>query len=173
MKKILTFLLFFCVCFGMTSCSQSKLERPTDTNLEFWIAENVDEVNFSKYQIKYGMFGGAAYYGLNYSPTLNENGEQVDPVYCVIYTVTAYPDYCNREKHVTSISITDPSVNVYGLTVESSLEEFDSVMGDKGFTIDKVNENYHRAVRGKFVFSMSEGELLLSVKVSNRFGIEF
>ena len=32
-----------------------KLKK-VDTNLEFWIAENVDKVDFSQYQEKYGIW---------------------------------------------------------------------------------------------------------------------
>ena len=45
-----------------------------NTNLEFWIAESVDSVDFSKLQEKYGMLGCREYYGTGYVPTIDEEG---------------------------------------------------------------------------------------------------
>jgi len=84
-----------------------------NTNLEFWIAENVDDVDFLNYQMKYGMMGGKMYYGTGYVPTLDEYNQQVDPEQCVIYTVTSYPDYVNKTQHITRIEITDHSSSVH------------------------------------------------------------
>ena len=81
---------------------------PKDTNLEFWIAENVDKVDFSNYQEKFGLMGGREYYGTGYLPSTNENGEQIDPEACVVYTVTSYPDHISNKKYITRITITDP-----------------------------------------------------------------
>ncbi|MBQ8413718.1 MAG: hypothetical protein IJX58_00540 [Clostridia bacterium] len=85
MKKIATLLLCIVVLLTLVGCSSKKLEKP-ETNLEFWIGENVDDVDFSNYQMKYGMFGGNMYYGTGYVPTLDENEQQVDPEHCVIVT---------------------------------------------------------------------------------------
>ena len=113
MKKILALVLVMILIVSMCACnnaqlpnddtkqSQSEVTQQTQnndlsqpiTNLEFWIAENVDDVDFSKYQIKYGMMGGTEYYGTGYVPTVDEYGQQIDPEHCVIYTVTSYPDY--------------------------------------------------------------------------------
>ena len=109
MKKILVFI--FCIVFSFSLIGCTSISKP-QTNLEFWIAENVDKIDFSSYQQKYGMFGGNMYYGMGYLPTLDENGQQVDPEYYVIYTVTSYPDYMNKTKHVTRIEITDPKIEV-------------------------------------------------------------
>ena len=61
---------------SLVGCSPNKLAKP-ETNLEFWIAENVDDVDFSKYQEKYryGFMGsGRQYYGTGYTPATDENG---------------------------------------------------------------------------------------------------
>ena len=52
MKKITTVLLCIIVLLTLAGCSSNKLEKP-ETNLEFWIGENVDDVDFSKYQEHY------------------------------------------------------------------------------------------------------------------------
>ena len=60
--KYITILLAAILCFS--GCSIEKLNDDINdlsqplTNLEFWIAQNVDNVDWSKYQEKYGLMGG-------------------------------------------------------------------------------------------------------------------
>ncbi len=144
-----------------------------ETNLEFWIAENVDNVDFSKYQQKYGMFGGRQYYGTGYVPTLDENEQQVDPEHCVIYTVTSYPDYSDREQHVTYIYITDPTVEFCGISLNSSLAAFKTTMREQGFVITNELENSCTAKKGKYRVSFSKEAIRISVEVENETGMIF
>ena len=169
MKRIIALLLaLVCIC-AVAGCN--KLPQP-ETNLEFWIGENVDDFDFSGFHMKYGMFGGNRYYGTGYNPSLDEGGYQVDPEYCVIYTVTAYPDYASRSRHVTRIEITDPEIELYGLTLNSSMAEIADVMRECGFSVEDqlccVN-----AKKGKYSFSFSENSIIISVKVTNKRGIVF
>ena len=55
MKKVLIIFLMI-LTFGLYGCSKNELPDP-NTNLEFWITENVDDVDWSNYQMKYGMMG--------------------------------------------------------------------------------------------------------------------
>ena len=75
MKKLLAFALavvaLLCCLVGCNQDDIDDFSQPP-SNLEFWIAENVDDVDFSNYQMKYGMFGGNMYYGTEYVPTLDE-----------------------------------------------------------------------------------------------------
>ena len=144
-----------------------------ETNLEFWIAENVDNVDFSKYQEKYGMFGGREYYGTGYVPTLDEEKQQVDPEHCVIYTVTSYPDYSDREQHVTYIYITDPTVEFCGISLNSSLAAFKATMREQGFVITNELENSCTAKKGKYRVSFSKEAIRISVEVENETGMIF
>jgi hypothetical protein len=86
-------------------------------------------VDFSDYQEKFGLMGGREYYGSGYIPTTNENGEQIDPEHCVIYTVTSYPDYSSGKSHITRIAITDPAVELFGLTLNSSKNDIKVTLG--------------------------------------------
>ncbi|MBQ2806140.1 MAG: hypothetical protein IJF08_03725, partial [Clostridia bacterium] len=144
-----------------------------DTNLEFWIAENVDNVDFSEYQEKYGMFGGNQYYGKDYAPIVDEYGQQTDPEYYVLYTVTSYPDYSDRAQHITCIEITDPSVYVWGITVDTSLEDFERIVQEYGFEIETTNDNSCIAKQGKYTISMGHGNIMIRVEVENKDGIIF
>ena len=173
MKKLLAIMLSAIVLITLVGCGSNRLKKP-ETNLEFWIAENVDNVDFSNYQMKYGMFGGNMYYGTGYVPTLDENEQQVDPEHCVIYTVTSYPDYMNKAQHITRIEITDPEIELYGLSINSSKEDIKNVMEEQGFTV--IDGEYGiTAKKGKFTFDFNKhyNYITIRVEVTNRFGIVF
>lgn len=150
-----------------------KPPAQSNTDLEFWIAENVDGVDFSGFQEKYGMFGGREYYGTGYVPTVDEDGQQMDPEYCVIYTVTSYPDYSDREQHITGIYITDPNVEFYGITLGCTFEEFTELILLQGFAITESNENAIKAQYGKIRITFTAEWIRIGVEVTNDQGIVF
>lgn len=161
------------LCVG---CTGKIPEKPDDTTLEFWIAEDVSSVDFSTHIARTGVFGAHEYFGYGYSPTV-ENDEQILPQYYVIYTVGGYPDTSDSWNYITRIQITDPEVTVYGITCNSSLDEFDEVMKGLGYKIHEDSDTMHTATLGKvrfgFVSYNGEGELSISVKVTNRKGIVY
>ena len=171
-KKILVFIsAFVLVCIGVFVFANRKPHRPV-TNLEFWIGDNVDDTEFSGHTEKIGLFGGREFYGTGYIPTLDGN-RQVDPEHCVIYTVTSYPDYSSEKSAVTGIYITDPSVEFYDVSLNSSHKEFEKLMKKQGFKITDTNFNHHTAKKGKYSVIFSKDSIRIKVKVSNLFGIQF
>ena len=172
MKKKLAIIVIIAVfLIGICCYNNQNLSRPI-TDLEFWIAENVEDVDFSNYQEKHGLMGGREYYGSGYIPQINADGEQIDPVHCVIYTVTSYPDYISNQSHITRIFITDPTIEVYGLTLYSNIEEIEHTMKRKGFKTE-YSAGGLTARKGKFTFVFSEESIRINVKVTNVFGIQF
>lgn len=171
LSAILSITLCFCV-----GCSGKVPEKPDDTTLEFWITEDVSSVDFSEYIERVGVFGAYEYFGRGYSPTL-EDGEQILPQYYVIYTVGGYPDTSDAWNYITRIQITDPDVQVYGITCDTSLEKFDETMKELGYKISKNTDTMHSATLGKVCFRLfsynGEGELSISVEVTNRWGIDY
>lgn len=143
------------------------------TNLEFWIAENVDNIDFSKLQEKYGMFGGREYYGTGCVPTIDEAGQQVDPEHCVIYTVTSYPDYSDKEQHITGIYITDPNVEFYGITLGCTFDEFAELIQLQGYEITESGDNFVKAQMGKVWITFTTEWIRIGVEVTNDTGIIF
>ena len=170
MKKRLVYILII-VCFIVLLRWALYRVPEKDSNLEFWIAENVDKVDFSNYQEKYGLMGGRQYYGTGYIPLTDENGEQIDPEACVIYTVTSYPDYISKKRHVTGITVTDSSVTVYGLTLNSSADEVEDTLKSYGFK--KKHGQNHIYVKGKVSINFSQEAIHINVKVRNLFKIQF
>lgn len=143
--------------------------RPEDTELEFWICQDVADVDWTGHECMPG-FGVYTYLGEGYRP--DRQGEW--PPARVTYEVTAWPDYSDGGSFVTRIFITDPAVSVYDLTVNSDFRQFRRVMESKGYTVEAVNENTVRAARGGFIFSLTPGELLtVRAHITNRRGIVF
>lgn len=173
MKKWILPCLVVIFALAAASWVGTRLPKP-DTNLEFWIAENVEHVDFSDYQEKHGLMGGHAYYGRGYAPSSGRNGEQIDPEHYVLYTVTSYPDYASNRRHITQIDITDPSIEFYGVTLRSSAEEIDAAMAYHGFRqATPPNAEGQLYSKGKFTFRFADNAIHISVKVSNRLGIQF
>ncbi len=154
---------------------ETEPETELKTDLEFRIAENVNDFDFSGWQERYGIMGGREYYGSGYVPMTDENGEQIDPEECVIYTITSYPDYSDKEQHITRITITDPAVRIFGLCTASSLEEFDALFESMGYKIENVGSAglCHDAVKGNISYSYGNGSISISVEVTNRRGLVF
>ena len=152
----------------LSSCTSHPIEPEHD--LEFWITQDVDDFDFASYQQRYGIFGGYEYYGTGYVPTTDEDGQQVDPEHCVIYTVTNYPDYSSNSLCITRITVTDPTVKVYGLSMTSTPEEIRSNMTAAGFTVTESGTAI-KAEKGKIRFTFSKDAIAISAEVTNHFGI--
>lgn len=172
-KKVLFFVLVFAIAVISVFIFVNRKPGLPDTNLEFWIGENVDNFDFSGYQEKYGLFGGREYYGTGYVPMQDEGDMQIDPEHCVLYTVTAYPDYSSGESAVTRIYITDPSVEFYGISLNSTFEDFERLMKKQGFEITRTGETHRTAEQGKYSVTFTRDYIQIRVDVSNLLGIQF
>ncbi len=182
MKKIALVLALIIILVNFSSCSGSEKipEKPEDTTLEFWITQDVAQMDFSDYYEIFGWFGAKQYYGSGYEPVSDEQGYEVEPNYYVKYRVTAWPDYADGGEYITSIDFNDPKVTVYGLTVDSSLEEFERVFREMGYELSedssKMNERY-LATKNGICFSIEtiDGKRSFSIyaEVTNKEGISF
>lgn len=160
------------IIVGLFLFANRKPDRPV-TNLEFWIGENVDGFDFSGFQEKYGLFGGREYYGTGYVPIFDEDGMTIDPEHCVIYKVTSFPDYSSRKQHITGITITDPSIEFYGISLNSSHKEFEHLIKKHGFKITDTNANHHTAEKGKYSVIFTKDCIRIRADVSNILGFQF
>lgn len=172
-KIVFAFILFLTALSALigAGCTKSVLPKP-ETNLEFWIAENVDGVDFSAYTEKVGMFGGQRFYGTGYYPTVKD-GEQTDPERCVLYTITKYPDYSDKEQCVTHIFITDPEIEFYGITLNSSFAEFEQKVKTRGFKITQSDEACRVAVNGGFSITFTKESISINAAITNKHGLIF
>jgi hypothetical protein len=161
------------VLLSLTSCSKNlpSFSKPSDTNLEFWIQENVGAVDFSSYEEQVGWFGAVAYYGKNGGQGRTSGNST--SVY-VLYVVTAYPDYADGGRFVTHITIKDPQIHFYGLSLSSSETEFEKTMGFLGFAVSKDETDRSTAQKDRVCLIFKPGvSYEIDAAVSNRNHIVF
>lgn len=176
MGKLLLLCLVGCM-FTFAGCMGGKiLAKPEDTSLEFWVAQDVSGVDFSEYYYV-PAFGADIYYGKGYYPSeIKEDSEIVAPEHCIVYTVTAYPDYSSGGRFVTRIEITDPKINVYGINCNSDMRDFDETFKNLGCTVQDKGL-LHIATYGKVNVALASYDglkaLTVSVEVTNKEGIQF
>ena len=138
MKRLLSILLFLCtVMLLLSSCMIEQIEKPQNTNLEYWLLESPYNKNWTELPNGYWMedFYGKSYLAEGYEPIVDENGNLTAPEHCVIYDTGNYPLIDTGVKRITSIRITDPQIYVFGLTINSTREEIDEVMTKNGFEV--------------------------------------
>ncbi len=168
MKKFIVFLLLPIIL--LTSCAASNIKkRPDGCELEFWITDDVGEIDLSDHNENYGWFGAREYYGLGY--------EAGDEEY-VSYLITAYPDYSSGGSYVTEITVTDPDVKIMGgLSCDSGLNSWDKVLKDMGFSQKELSTVSGRWESGKFTVRIEniDGKSTFRIKaeVTNRLNIVF
>ena len=155
-----------------SACFRDVPLKPRDTTLEFWLAENVEGLDFSEFHY-IGGWGCTGYIPLKYydGENINDFLAMEDQIY-VKYTVTAYPDYSDGGAYITDIVIRDPEISLYGLTLHSSFEDFRRVFSSMGYAIEEHETCIH-ARKGSISFSLGSGQLRADITVMNREGIMF
>ena len=185
MKKILLLLLLL-LC--LVSCGKAVMpEKPADTSLPLWICQDVADYDFSAYHEIKGWMGAREFAAPGYEVTDNADGMQTLPEEYVTFLITAYPDYSDGGQFVTTITITDPKVSVFGVTCSSEKEAFASAMTDAGFSVEDKTEPEVESVLFRisalspdkryslFLTRQADGNsiLVISAPVSNKRGIVF
>lgn len=184
MKKIIcTILLSVMLLLSLCSCKMQYLpvfgeamdmpyfviqELPRknvggETTLEFWIGEIVDESDYEGHAIVYDGFLGEGY-----SEDVKLGTHTTD--YYVHYTVSNYPKVDSKTSGIVNIEITDPSVKIYGLTTESSLDDFARVFDALGAKVSR-SEYIVNAKLGDVWFQLSKlkgltGEGLPKIRIN-------
>ena len=110
-------------------------EMPKNTALEFWITEDVKDRDWTGHDEIYGWMGAREFLGSGYKKNEDPIGSNQHPEHYVSYVITAWPDYADGGEFVTDITVTDPAVTVYGLTIASTYEEFDAVFEQLGYEL--------------------------------------
>ena len=187
MKKRILLMLVLVVSFCFASCSHSSVpdkQAHGETTLEFWIAEDVADVDWSAHDEIYGWMGAREFLGSDYKKTTAEDGSEKKPAHYVSYVITAYPDYADGGQFVTDITVTDPEVKVYGLTVHASFAEFDAVFEPLGYELSNGDGAIptRRATKDGITFSLERPTeenpgcvptLRIRATVTNKSGIVF
>ena len=159
-------------------------EMPENTSLEFWITEDVKDYDFSVHDAIYGWMGASEVLGSGYKRNDDSTFSDQYPDHYVSYVITAWPDYADGGQFVTDITVTDPAVKVYGLTIASTFEEFDAVFEPLGYELS-WSEGSHEtryAKKNGITFRLTravEGDpsvvpvFCITAEVTNREGIMF
>ncbi len=131
-------------------------QKPTDSELAFWITEDVARVDFSSYHSKSYLLGA-----VEYTPASYEEGASGR----VAYLVSAYPDYADGGKFVTRIFVSDTKVKVLGgLTVASTVEEWDKALTKLRFERQAVAETLDKDTEYKELWKSGDGKLTVTLK---------
>lgn len=150
-------------------------ERPEDTTLEYWLTDVFPTEDMENHDEIPGIFGARLFLGKDYKALNADDGNKLLPEIYVYYLAGSWPDEINYGRYITKIEITDPEISVYGITIESTYEDFDKVFSDMGYEIKK-DKIYHEAVLGRFSFCLkktSVPKLILKAEVTNESGIVY
>ena len=168
MKKLFI-LLIFVMLFVVSGCDYVALPDPK-TNLEFWIAEDVNDVDFSDY-ICFPGFGANAYVNSKYPVEYSDGNYPECTGNYVKYTVGNYPDESSNSLHITNIDINDPEIHFYGLSINSTKEEILKVFEEElKFDIEISGSSVYCS-KGKYHFSFDGDSIYIRVDITNHFGI--
>ncbi len=134
----------------LTSCSSFSLAKPTDWNGDFWLKDlrDYDDLaDFNKVKDTSPPSFGAprfTYYNKKYG-----NDPNIDSI--VFYYFTHEIVGPSDVKYLLyGINITDETINLYGLSLKSSLEEFKDTFISFGFEIIEEEGNYIELERELF-----------------------
>ena len=132
--RLIALMLLLCTAVLMfSSCTGEKVDKPEDTNLEYWIGDtlNTDESTLL------GTFDVSEHYlDSKYEPIIDAEGGFSKPEHCVVYYYSNYPLLdLGISKRISAIIITDPEVNVWGLTINSTKEEIRNALEENGFIV--------------------------------------
>lgn len=162
----------------------SVSEMPKNTSLEFWITEDVKDYDWTGHDEIYGWMGAREFLGSGYKKNEDPTGSNQHPEHYVSYVITAWPDYADGGEFVTDITVTDPVVKVYGLTVASTYEEFDAVFEPLGYELSWSEGAIKTRVATKdgITFRLTRAvednpdvvpQIRISAEVTNREGIVY
>ncbi|MBR2381196.1 MAG: hypothetical protein IKA84_01715 [Clostridia bacterium] len=156
MKKLIALTLLLCTfALLLSSCGSRnavKIEKPEDTNLEYWLLDSPNKKEWTKL---YGDILSSTYLANGYEAVLNESDNLVyppkhAPEHAVVYFTENYPIEEIGIKKITGIYITDPEIYVWGLTVNSTREEVVEVMEKMGFEERHLGPNIYSGLNGRY-----------------------
>lgn len=181
--NVKNFLKTLSVIFAITisSCNKSDedsiyLERPKDTNLEFWITQKVTYKDLEDKGCTYlpGWMGAEEYLDSRYTADTSEEMAKAPDV-CVTYLLTGYPDLLD-DPAITRIVITDPSITVYGLTINTSesakIERMHPICTRFSF-VTTTEECYFSCGVGRCTFSFMSDRIIIDASTTNNNNIVY
>ena len=156
MKKLIALALLLCTfALLLSSCGGNKdvkIEKPEDTNLEYWLLDSPNKKEWTK-------LGSNIYLAATYKPIFDEDGKATAPEDAVIYYIDNYPISEIGFKKIDGVAITDPSIYVWGLTINSTKEDAIEVLSKLGFSIES-NDKSCSGKMGQYRIKLTYGKRL-------------
>ena len=135
MKKLIALTLLLCtLVLLLSSCGSRnavKIEKPEDTNLEYWLGDSPNKREWT--QLTSSGRKTNRYLAQGYEAVINENGDLCKPEHCVVYVLEDELFSSAGLNRIADIIITDPSVQVWGFTINSSKQEVETIIESMGF----------------------------------------
>ena len=162
MKKSFALLLLLCTfVLVLSSCgSRSAIAKPEDTNLEYWLFDEPDEENLTLVRSggSYKMFLASGYEDVDVKYTCQPNA--------VYYNTTKTSIALTNRDRISQITITDPEVTLWGLTINSTHDEFYTTLTQVGF-----EETYWSEEFGYSSFEFKDSKRIYTIDVRYGSGI--
>ena len=147
MKKLIALTLLLCtLVLLLSSCGSRnavKIEKPEDTNLEYWLLDSSDMGDCT--QIYCGDPFAEEFLANDYEVMVDEKGRLIEPNESVVYRIEMYPyrDLQYGTKRISQIRITDPDVYVWGLTINSTREEIIETLEKVGY---EIHQDFEKSI---------------------------
>lgn len=181
----LIFLLFGCISNGANSRMVATILND-NSDLELNLLQ---DMSTDKYPEGFLIEQGFGVYSLcNEKYILEETEDELNfqsLLYSgtvLYYSVTAWPDYSKGGFYITQIHCSDRSIQIFGITLDSSIEEIIEVLlnNDYKYTLDEDSSAYNiykfnnNGININFYGNKETGKLInfiITASVTNRFNI--
>ena len=149
-----------CLILGLCSCKSTPVPKEIDINnrpkgyfLDYWIKEKIDIATIDKSLIYEIRFSGVISILDSRYEFIIEQGEKKLPKKFVFY-ICKYSS--TKEIMVESVVITDPSITVYGLSMNSSENFVNKTLIDMGFTYQEYSGRSPSYIKDRFDFTIND-----------------
>lgn len=156
-----------CLILGLCSCKSTPVPKEIDINnrpkgyfLDYWLKDEVDITTLDQsliYEIRYG--GTVVFLDSNYEFIIEQEEKKLPENYVLYYT--------NLEQtKVRGIEIKDPSISLYGLSMNSDKEDIDKTLTNMGFSYYQgVIGSFPTYIKDNFEISIDKYNMILFVNL--------
>lgn len=156
-----------CLILGLCSCKSTPVPKEIDINnrpkgyyLNYWLKDEVDITTLDQsliYEIRYG--GTVVFLDSNYEFIIEQEEKKLSENYVLYYT--------NLEQtKVRGIEIKDPSISLYGLSMNSDKEDIDKTLTNMGFSYYQgVIGSFPTYIKDNFEISIDKYNMILFVNL--------
>lgn len=138
---------------SLSGCIASKIDisaKPEDYNLDYWISQKIDTTTLDSSLLYESKNDVNTYLDSNYFFEEVE-GKRELPSRCVVYDVYVG----EKQSMVETIKITDPTISVYGLSMNSSESVIKKTLLNMGFTYQEYYGMYPSYIKDEYQFTIN------------------